>query len=763
MQPINSHTLANPMQSLETVSEEGSVPSIPNLVPDSETKLMVERTVTVHTQEVHKKRNKKKKKKMTEAQQVMILQKLGTPFSLSELKHSTSTETCSLFIDPCCPKLLSPEEKILLEYLLDQPPIYENSNLFEVFIDDFMVQWEMVIACAGSYNQEAMTVLANFKKNRSIEFEIYNLYRCIYEKEKKELIGFECEVNKITSALTLQIPRIIQWLNEYTIELSLTIITLEDLHLKNKSGAKLKTIYDLYERNFKPLHTTLKIFNKRVQLFSKCLQGKEMVTFLVNKKVSCWSEFYSSMVTGTINLNHQVSESFTKKISLLYGKDIKKLDHDIKHATLDDDVKHAVENFITQHKNLSFIVLSEIERLIRAQNDPIYAAVQFWKEENLNVPDALPREKCIDSLLYNILDMNMLDKWINDISRSSEFSTCCEVHVKTPHTHIRRLLMMLDLIDTVENPDLEEALTDPFLKTVQGHIKQWTEQSKEQVQNILDSVTLAQAATNLRRKFSAPSYRLSLCLLTLVPIFKLIYQQNFSCSQLDRIRQKLLHMIRTAKQNHQLDHLQPSELKTEIQEILFKQTFRLCVYMMIISDIKELFSKSPSDDVLHLLPNDVVPLLDLTGFDEIFKSSPVAAVEESSVEASLVILQEDMLPQPSTEECVVTHLSTHAAVIPPTAIPPKKPQVSLSKPPSMSEIPERQDFQEAVKRRVIVRMLERMGFVYERTGRHDIYHHCETSGQVVVPHSVEALGTRLSIFNQATRAFKEFEAKGKED
>lgn len=72
-------------------------------------------------------------------------------------------------------------------------------------------------------------------------------------------------------------------------------------------------------------------------------------------------------------------------------------------------------------------------------------------------------------------------------------------------------------------------------------------------------------------------------------------------------------------------------------------------------------------------------------------------------------------------------------------------------------MPEKRDFIEAVKRPLIeavkrpliVKLLEMMGFEYKRTGRHPIFHHPETPGQVVVPHSVQAPGTRGSIFDQA--------------
>lgn len=62
---------------------------------------------------------------------------------------------------------------------------------------------------------------------------------------------------------------------------------------------------------------------------------------------------------------------------------------------------------------------------------------------------------------------------------------------------------------------------------------------------------------------------------------------------------------------------------------------------------------------------------------------------------------------------------------------------------------------------MIVRLLEQMGFLYTRTGRHAIFQHPEASGQVVVPHSVQATGTRGSIYNQAMEVLGRRE--GKED
>lgn len=64
---------------------------------------------------------------------------------------------------------------------------------------------------------------------------------------------------------------------------------------------------------------------------------------------------------------------------------------------------------------------------------------------------------------------------------------------------------------------------------------------------------------------------------------------------------------------------------------------------------------------------------------------------------------------------------------------------------------QKQDFIGITSKTAIVRLLEMMGFVYKRTRGHHIYEHCQTKGKVTIPNKVtiEAIGTRISIFNQA--------------
>lgn len=71
---------------------------------------------------------------------------------------------------------------------------------------------------------------------------------------------------------------------------------------------------------------------------------------------------------------------------------------------------------------------------------------------------------------------------------------------------------------------------------------------------------------------------------------------------------------------------------------------------------------------------------------------------------------------------------------------------------SEQELPTKQDFLDTLRRRMFDTILKRLGFVFEHTGRHDVYRHSLTSGIVVVPHSVEDIGTRISMWRQACDA-----------
>jgi hypothetical protein len=68
------------------------------------------------------------------------------------------------------------------------------------------------------------------------------------------------------------------------------------------------------------------------------------------------------------------------------------------------------------------------------------------------------------------------------------------------------------------------------------------------------------------------------------------------------------------------------------------------------------------------------------------------------------------------------------------------------------KIPDRREFTQEKRRLVVLRVLDRLGFKSEDTGRHEKFRHIATRGTVAVPLSLEAAGTRQGVYEQVIAA-----------
>lgn len=764
-QQITFHlqTTTNTTSTASTTTKGGYSPVITPLKDpsDSERKLMAARTVTNENQTAvnpTKLRSKKQKKKMTCAQQAKVIHQLGQPFALSKLPHSIVMQTDSLFLEPCCPKL-NAEEKMLLQGLLDQSFLCDNMNLFEVFITDFWIQQEKLIALAHSYDKEKLNDdLAIFLNEHHIVLKLHNLYLFTHGKEKNDL-GV-CVEQNYNVKFFQTISDIIVLLNSYSKNIASIATKINALQTTRRQG-KFKRIIELYEQKFKLLYDHLQLLDKRAKLLTKCFQKEGMATLFVTKKISAWSESCKTKVDDNRQLATLSKFTTFIKAFVIMGNESKTAPpgsvnekvasyiHIIEEMITSKFSKQTVAKFITAYREYSCFILQRRLSFLRclkiAQENPSFAHEKAFHGSL----EYLPKDM-VPLYLHMVLDMEITDKWLNDLHQTMSchfLAELKEIHVIEPQAYITRLLMMLNLASGSNDLNLEERFADPSLQIIEKKIKELTNASKLQFEAIFKTISFSEIASKLHHKFSAQTFHLSDCLLTLNPI-EAILKDGLKLFQLDSLRQEVLQAIRVAKQNHELDDWEPQNLKTEIQEFLFQQCFPLCVYIMILADTEALCTKNRSNDVLHLLPNDVVRLLVLESFDEIFLEEPGIASVEALADPVLAI--QEMAVQ-STEE-----VNGKVSFPSKTAAFQKKSQVVV---PKSSPMPEKQDFQNALKRQIIVRMLEQMGFVFKRTGRHPIYQHRETSGQVVVPNSVEKPGTRGSIYNQAYLAARKHENK----
>lgn len=742
---------------------------INDLTPNSSTKPLVNR---VEIQEAHATNKKKKKRKpLTAVQQARVAEHLGKPFTLSTPDRSAEMPKQSLILAPYCPKF-TPEEQQLLIDLLNQSAYCKNMNLFEVFMVDFTTHWKSIITLANAYDQGVKKLLSLFHEKNDLLIKIYHVYLFIYGKEANET-ELDIEQNYHQKFFST-IPDFMKWLQEYSSELSKHIVGLEFRHA-NRKTTKCKRIQSFQGQNYLSLYESLQLLERKIVLFTKSLQGEGIERLFINNKISFWSETFKfgvnkadplQAITRFLGFINNFADLRIKSHENKINKDLIWYASIIENMIVTKFSKPSVVNFMKAYRIYSIKSLKHqlnfFGHLRRLLDDPSYTYEVLCKEEKFNNQKSCPQPEFRSLLLHTILSLDVIDKWINDLNQTiceHFLAELQEIHVTTPQGHIARLLMMLDLVNTMPSPQAEDSV-DPFIQKIDNQIKTLTHKHELKYKQILTSVSLRKVAINLKDKFLAPSSRLSLCQFSIFPILEAVLNYGPSLPSLDKMRQEILHTILLAKQSHQLDRWDSAKLKATIQDLLLKRTFSICIYIMIIEDSKALFNLSRPNDILHLLPNDVVRLLELVGFDQIFLKTSDTMTSRFVVELSNTY-NEAEASQQETLSAVQKDKKLKSQFKMPQKTPSKKEvegeviatELAFSKDSEVfSDLPTKHDFIEAVKRPLIVKMLEQMGILFKRFGKHPIFQHQQTSGQVVVPHYINDLGTRDSIYKQAFAA-----------
>lgn len=763
-----------------------------------ETKPLSKRSLSIETGNAKK---KKKTKSVAEDPQEKAIEKLGQNcFALSTLPPPAKIQTSPVPIAPLLLQLiegeknfLTEEEKILFKEIVEQNTISANSNLYQAIMVDLHAQWKMIIASTEMYDLETKECIASAHKNFNIkEIFAFQLNLMLVEENSESDQFYNSQYFKKKSSMN-------EWLDNFIKQLTELNTLMSNCFSSRKT--KLKRIPEKWVNKHKQATHNITQLQKRIIILQKCLNNKLSYPFY-DCKITDWPEFSCLSFQDKISHVPKLTDFFkffiasyrnvfNENISLTLNNYL-----DIVDKILTSKLnKQLITEYLLTYKNFVMNVANELDGFLTTKTN-----LKKIKNNSSN-----SNQEKFDHSLFKCkyFSLEVLDYWVSDLHQtlkshhSSEFSQSFNMD---PLAYVYRLERMATLKINMQKKndvfDFNKRSAHPFLRSIQEQVENY------HILKAFDQLPYEKYQAHLSRFLLKDPLSLSHCLFIFAGNFKIISSYKLSYFQLDEMRQKILDSVRAAKNEHLLDNCEPSALKKEIQALLFEASFQLCVNAMFIADIHALFSESPSNDILHLLPDDVVRWLDLTGFDEIFTEASTPAIVETAVDENSTLsteseqLEEEDLPHnfilqsqretsspdttngsiidsPVEETSTCSEEMQQGQVVqsqsqsqPQAKIP--KIQKKLSNPqtgtdkskkclPSKdvphlaksSSLPKKQDFIEAVKRPLIVKMLEHMGFKFIRTGRHPIFHHPNFSGQVVVPLHIHAAGTRGSIYNQA--------------
>jgi hypothetical protein len=299
--------------------------------------------------------------------------------------------------------------------------------------------------------------------------------------------------------------------------------------------------------------------------------------------------------------------------------------------------------------------------------------------------------------------------------------------------------------------EAEEASLPAYEKTVSASLSDITTRFFD----YLRPINLGRISREVLGLMKAPRFALSEWQRNLSPLLQLLPALVPVCRDFNRLREELLAGVRAAKEAGELEEIDPAALKERLKRSLLEQTEMLCSVVMLLQDIDAIYRGKETLDVIHLLPEPILKLLDLDEFDKIFALPPSPETLPEQPE------DVDEATDEPEETAVVAVAAAAAAVVDTRVLASVRPVVrsaSASGPAAAAsserQIPDKREFTQVKRRRVILRVLDRLGFKSEGTGRHEKWRHGETRGTVAVPLSLEAHGTRQSIYDQVVAALE---------
>lgn len=669
------------------------------------------------------------------------------------------------------PPLNAEERKLFLE-LFTRWPLSSTLNLLDLFMIDVMTEWEEILKLA-EYDPDTLQALRNYYNKAPFLPPIFTAYL--------HLLGRPSPHSHLVESLAhpefFRTPdNLIKYLGQYSEGLRTFINTIQS-KASDKSQGKSKAIKEFLGRKSKPLLESLEVLDRKTKLIAKFFQVKDPTELLISRNLSETAE--GAMLDAPSDRRMEALLSFSSMLRYLLQISTKQgiicIDLDPFTECTDKIEKMAQRKVLSPKEALQFntfykdyslcnlAVGTKFTTLLeRAQTDPTFTHEKYCQEQNIRRIHNRDKTGFLALLLHTELSIELIDKWINNLNHTLSchfLSPLGGEFYKPPTFYIDRLVGNLE--SALKKLLIEgKKFDDPFLALFSTQLFDSLLRPYEELEKALSQIYLKEVVKNIKAFSNARPFRLSLCQVIFdpfVPVFSVL--DKTIMPRFEAIHARNLEFIRLSKERGFLDAWKPEELKAILQQRLYENSSLLASLVMVIEDARLLLTSGDTSDIIHLLPPAFIRLLDLEGFDEIFVKPPVP-IEEIS----------EPIPEPLPSLPAPVVVEETAAPIPPQPLPPlpepvvampatpkpAKPAALPVQPPRKKEVdlPTKRNFLETTRRGVILRMLDTLGLKFERFGKgsHQIYRHPTTGYSAVVPQDVADVGTRGSIFKQATGA-----------
>jgi hypothetical protein len=745
---------------------------ISDLRTEPKPKSMAERLVTDETVKVDKKAEKNKKKRLKKIAQKT--QNQAQKYGHNGVNPSAPSPTTALALQPLSffsnpvYSLFNDDERRLIRTILKGRLFPDNANLLEVLMIDLGLHWKNLMSLAVKKNNDIKEIFEQCGKINNITNEIF-----LFE------IYFSGITAGILSKSQNPLVNRLKWLQEYSdILASITNLILAEEFSRAEHVISLASM-DRHRRKYDYKNASidfqLVVYRNKIDLITKFMSNPDLLAWLFSEQPkSCLESFSTADLNITEKINRfQKIKSFIQEVSQFNEGAIsdKAKRFLVKYFNAVDQLsstsltKETFSNLMQTYKNYSICVEGETrksEEFLRRFSE---------QHSSFGGKDLFTR---------NSIARNTIDKWVSDLHQSIivEFTNeINEAQIIVTRDVVHRTLELVRLIKS------EQFRKHDYMgnyQNVSPSLDSPINSSRVQIQTFIkESVAVFSQPTSsysfvnvvlLMNKFHKHEvenpFQLSKILSYLYPLHEDFSKFSFS-PQFEDLRHQLLDTIREKHKSNPLSLSEQLELKIALKKMLWEETHELNLHMMLVADMNVHFSSSLSSDILHLFSDDLVKLLWLEGFEEIF-IEPAEEVLDEVFNAELNLPQSKTL-EAEVEVKVAQEVEKPLNTVTTESSPLKKeaPQEKKQNPTPLASIvaenkqaesleptPEsiKRDFQENKKRPMIIEMLKSLNIVFDHKGRHDVFRHKETSGIVVVPNDVGDPGTRNSMAKQTFAA-----------
>jgi hypothetical protein len=709
----------------------------------------------IKTPKIEKKK-KKKKNKTTEQQVVALIGR--SAFGLAPMPPPPSTKATSLYCQIGCPSFRESEKKLLNE-ILEENIFFESSNLLEVFMSDFYKHGKKIIEISKKLsNQFNLGVIETLEKNNVVQ-AIFTFEKNLLKVDIDDNVYIFQDSDKIfnspISCMQLFITNFIK----------IGICDIKNVILKdieNFKNSRKRAPLALIEFN-----ECIQLYEAKLKLFLRCVLDKNVKMFCLDTKTNLWIESAQANIQNEQYLLKKIQQlsSFIKFI--IESSDELKNELEIKDLVNSyiDSITSIIAGKISKKSLTSFMQAYKQYALSNSQKIAYIKSIEHDPE--------LLAEHASNVFMPRRYSLELLDKWMSDLHEAICFHFYEEFNamgVSSPQIHLERLLTMIHIartgVDEIARSKEDNTSSDPFVASIRESIQKLTSEIEHEfhesniLRGFLQSGHGELIENMLMEELQSKPFQLT-HLFSEIPTSMRAHISGGKINILiKQMNHALFEMVKDAKKNNKLEHWNSKDLKEKIQEILLDETLDLCVYLMIMAETNNLCSEHQTNGFTSFLPSEIVSLLDLTGFEKLFAESPLLqSPSESPVtsedESNLPTQQEEKPsrePSPHAASETAKKTDQKNAVTATTSSQAKPPQASKK-----TELPTKQDFKDAVNERIFHRLMIRLGFTRSTYGKHPGY---EKNGyRIPVPHNLQAVGTRVSVYELATAPSRNSEGK----